>query len=115
MSAFPAEHHGVPEYSEAERRWLLRLAQRSVRAAVHNPITPTTGALGAPQQPLAGEPASEHLRENRGAFVSLHKEGKLRGCIGRIAALTPLDQTVREMARSAALEDPRFVPVAPKD
>ena len=101
MSAFPAENCPC-EYSEAERRWLLRLAQLSVRAAVI-------------EQALAAEAASEHLREKRGAFVSLYKDGRLRGCIGRVAALTPLDQTIREMARAAALEDPRFVPVMPEE
>ena len=97
MTDSPAERSGN-EYSDEERRWLLRLAHLSVRAAVL-------------QRPPAGEAATEHLCEKRGAFVSLYKDGKLRGCIGRIAALTPLDQTVREMAMAAALDDPRFAPV----
>jgi len=41
----------------------------------------------------------------------LHEQGKLRGCIGMIAADKPLIQTVREMAVSAAKHDYRFTPV----
>jgi AmmeMemoRadiSam system protein A len=93
MSDFPAE------YSNEERRWLLRLAHASIRAAVGG-------------QPLRiEEPPNENLRESRGAFVTLHEDGELRGCIGLLVAVKPLDETVREMARAAAVEDPRFTPV----
>jgi len=47
----------------------------------------------------------------RGAFVTLKKNGALRGCIGFIAAEKPLYRTVLENALNAALSDPRFVPV----
>jgi hypothetical protein len=49
-----------------------------------------------------------------GAFVTLHScEGgrKLRGCIGRMAATSPLQKTVRTMALEAAFGDPRFPPL----
>ncbi|MCL2129088.1 MAG: AmmeMemoRadiSam system protein A [Treponema sp.] len=51
-----------------------------------------------------------------GAFVTLHiKEGsggqRLRGCIGRMLASTPLQNTVRTMAIEAAFGDPRFPPL----
>jgi AmmeMemoRadiSam system protein A len=51
------------------------------------------------------------FHENRGAFVTLHNKGALRGCIGFIFAVKPLVETVREMAVAAALRDPRFTPV----
>ncbi len=51
------------------------------------------------------------LREFRGAFVTLWKAGRLRGCIGYVEAQKPLYQTVRECAIAAALRDPRFDPV----
>ena len=101
MNDFPAESC-ASEYSQAERLWLMRLAHLSIREEVM-------------VRPLAKVIPSPHLQEKRGAFVSLHKDGKLRGCIGRTAAVTPLDQTVREMARAAALEDPRFPPVTAED
>ena len=46
-----------------------------------------------------------------GAFVSLHKQGRLRGCIGHFGEDVPLHEIVAEMARAAAFEDPRFMPV----
>jgi AmmeMemoRadiSam system protein A len=96
MTDFPAE------YSAEERRWLLRLAHLAIRAAV-------CGETG--QEALDPGPATAHLREARGAFTTLHEHGKLRGCIGYVMAVAPLDQTIRETARAAALDDPRFPPV----
>ena len=51
------------------------------------------------------------LKEKCGAFVSLHKQGHLRGCIGHFGEDVPLHEIVAEMARAAAFEDPRFHPV----
>ncbi len=56
-------------------------------------------------------PASLVLREKRGAFVTLKKNGELRGCIGYVEAVKPLYLTIREMARAAAFDDPRFPPL----
>jgi AmmeMemoRadiSam system protein A len=92
MQDFPAE------YSPEERRWLLRLAHHSVRAAVSG-------------QPPPALETTDHLREPRGAFTTLHEDGDLRGCIGTVIAVRPLDETVWLTARQAALEDPRFEPV----
>ncbi len=55
------------------------------------------------------------LKENRGAFVSLHKKGQLRGCIGYIEGKGPLHKTIEEMADAAAFRDPRFSPVTEKE
>ncbi len=52
------------------------------------------------------------LRENRASFVTLKKEGMLRGCIGRLEASRPLVEDVAANAYSAAFEDPRFPPLA---
>ena len=51
------------------------------------------------------------LSKKCGAFVSLHKHGRLRGCIGHFGEDYPLYEIVAEMARAAAFEDPRFMPV----
>ena len=48
------------------------------------------------------------LNAKCGVFVSLHKEGDLRGCIGVFTSEDPLYKTVAVMAVSAAFEDPRF-------
>jgi len=47
----------------------------------------------------------------RGAFVTLHRDGRLRGCIGYIEPVKPLIRTVQEVAVKAAFEDPRFPPL----
>ncbi len=52
--------------------------------------------------------SSEILKEERGAFVTLRENGRLRGCIGNIIGTKPLYLTVRDMAISAAVQDPRF-------
>jgi AmmeMemoRadiSam system protein A len=51
------------------------------------------------------------LHERRGAFVTLRKGGALRGCIGRVEPNAPLLVMLPEVARQAALDDPRFPPV----
>ena len=52
--------------------------------------------------------ADSALRKPCGAFVTLHKGKSLRGCIGRMTASLPLEETVRIMAKEAAFGDPRF-------
>jgi len=74
-------------------------------------------ALTSIKDSLDGKPISNrspltaHLSEKCGAFVSLHKHGRLRGCIGHFGEDMPLHEIVAEMARAAAFEDPRFLPV----
>ncbi|PIE17021.1 MAG: AMMECR1 domain-containing protein [Proteobacteria bacterium] len=59
--------------------------------------------------------ADAALRTPRGAFVSLHIDGALRGCIGTLYADKPLHETVSEMAAKAATADPRFAPLSPRE
>lgn len=51
------------------------------------------------------------MKKERGSFVTLAKEGELRGCIGHIEPVLPLWQDVAENARAAAFSDPRFPPL----
>ncbi len=51
------------------------------------------------------------LLKVQGAFVTLHKSGELRGCIGNIIGQAPLYLTVRDMAIESSTRDPRFPPV----
>jgi len=51
------------------------------------------------------------LIEKRGVFVTLRKDGELRGCIGIIIPEKPLVDAVKTMAIEAAIRDPRFTPV----
>ena len=59
----------------------------------------------------------EELRRARaGAFVSLHKDGRLRGCIGTIEPVRScVAREILENAISAASRDPRFAPVRPDE
>ena len=76
-------------------------------------------ALTSIKDTLAGKPIAQPilnaqypvLNSKCGAFVSLHKQGRLRGCIGHFGEDVPLHEIVAEMARAAAFEDPRFMPV----
>lgn len=51
---------------------------------------------------------SDNIKVSCGAFVTLHKDGNLRGCIGRFIADKPLYQVVQEMAIASATQDYRF-------
>jgi AmmeMemoRadiSam system protein A len=88
----------IGEYGQQERELLLRLAHRSIEAALEGRKLDLTA-------PTA------HLDEMQGAFTSLHLHGRLRGCIGFIVPQHSLYRTVAEAARAAAFEDPRFQPV----
>ena len=95
------------ELSDEEKLTLKEIAMTSLKDSLdgkpitHHP-TPIT------QHPT---PDTHHLSEKCGAFVSLHKHGRLRGCIGHFGEDVPLHETVARMARAAAFEDPRFMPV----
>jgi AmmeMemoRadiSam system protein A len=88
--------------SEADKKLLLKVARDSIEAHLLDKPVP---AVSLPQS----------LCERRGAFVSLHRAGKLRGCIGFLEAVKPLGQTVREMAAAAAFHDPRFRPLGQEE
>ena len=57
------------------------------------------------------------FKKKLGVFVSLHTypENNLRGCIGFPVAQMPLWQSVREAAKAAAFEDPRFLPLSKEE
>jgi AmmeMemoRadiSam system protein A len=91
--------------SPQDRTYLLQLARKTVEAAVRGQAVdrPATTDLA---------PA---LAAVKGCFVTLKREGQLRGCIGHITAQEPLAQAVVSNAVHAALRDPRFRPVAPAE
>ena len=53
--------------------------------------------------------------EGYGVFVTLHLNGRLRGCIGRFTSSDSLHETIQEMAQSAAFSDPRFPALSKKE
>ncbi|HWZ85767.1 MAG TPA: AmmeMemoRadiSam system protein A [Thermoanaerobaculia bacterium] len=66
---------------------------------------------GQPPPRLSSDRA-ETFGQPRGLFVTLHRGGQLRGCIGTLAPTGDLTRVVSEFALRAALEDPRFPPLA---
>jgi AmmeMemoRadiSam system protein A len=84
--------------SAEDRALLIQIAREAIAAHV------TSGSR--PDRPLAGT-----LANLGGAFVSLHKDRDLRGCIGHVEADEPLGIVVPRCALAAATEDPRFPPV----
>jgi AmmeMemoRadiSam system protein A len=61
--------------------------------------------------PTEVEPDSEGLDQPGAVFVTLTRDGELRGCIGSLEAWRPLDADVRANAKAAAFHDPRFPPL----
>ncbi len=93
----------MPSLSEADRRALLQLARNAVVQAVSHG--------GLPEQ----IPQDGVFAERRGAFVTLHVQRRLRGCIGVIEADQPLGDSIARCAASSALQDPRFPPLRTED
>jgi AmmeMemoRadiSam system protein A len=93
--------------SKEERKALLADARESIAAKLEG-RAPVYG-----REDLKAAGGGSALAQPCGAFVTLHKGGNLRGCIGRMSASLPLEETVRVMAREAAFGDPRFPPLRP--
>lgn len=88
---------------EPQRKDLLGIARRALEGHVGaGRVPPEEGARGKLAAPGA-------------AFVTLTRNGRLRGCIGYTEAVAPLFKVVQECAVAAATEDPRFPPVSPKE
>jgi AmmeMemoRadiSam system protein A len=85
-----------------QRNTLLALARQSIAHGLDQSRALTVN-------PDDYEPA---LRARRAAFVTLHEQGQLRGCIGHLEAVQTLVQDVAENAFAAAFRDPRFPPLA---
>jgi uncharacterized protein len=86
------------EFTADQKTLLLRIAREAIASRL---------ALTSSEEPLA-DPA---LAVHAGAFVTLHLDGNLRGCIGRIVSDDSLISLIREMAQAAAFSDPRFPPL----
>ncbi len=66
--------------------------------------------------PLPADLPAELRTRRAGAFVSIHKNGQLRGCIGTISAAEDcLGQEIIQNAVSASSRDPRFSPITPDE
>lgn len=84
--------------TEKDKSDLLGIARLTMEEYVRKGKTPKLDVSGF----------SENIKRHGGAFVTLNKEGQLRGCIGRFEADAPLYVVVQEMAKAAATKDHRF-------
>ena len=89
--------------TDADKKNLLTLARRTVESYIAERKIPEVDE----------DSISKNLLVKCGAFVTLNKNGNLRGCIGRFDATEPLYKVVRSMAIAAATQDVRFSAVEP--
>ncbi|UCD15185.1 MAG: AmmeMemoRadiSam system protein B [Candidatus Omnitrophota bacterium] len=92
---------GMAGYSlnDDEKVTLLRIARSTLESFLKDGQRPQVSV------------SSGNLKVNKGAFVTLHKNGQLRGCIGTMVADTPLYKVIPEFAVYSATRDRRFTPV----
>ncbi len=84
--------------SDKDKRMLLEIARSSIEYyLINNKFSFINPDIFSPA-----------LKSQSGAFVTLNKNGKLRGCIGRMVSDEPLYKVVQEMAVAAAINDYRF-------
>lgn len=85
-----------------DQRGLLRLAREALEARVGRRPPPVVDRRGALDWP-------------RGVFGTIHCQGDLRGCLGRLEVDAPLGETVAHLAAIVSDSDPRFAPVASRE
>jgi len=88
-----------------EARLLLDIARRSIEAGLDGATAPNLDSDG-----LQGM-----LATRRDSFVTLTRNGELRGCMGVIESPRPLAQNTADCAYSAAFRDRRFTPLKPAE
>jgi AmmeMemoRadiSam system protein B/AmmeMemoRadiSam system protein A len=90
--------------SEDDKKMLLKIAHDSITAVV----------TGEPFK-ASKSSASSVLAQKRGCFVTIKKQGVLRGCIGYVLPVKSLYRAVSDMAAESATGDPRFPRVAAEE
>jgi AmmeMemoRadiSam system protein A len=91
------------EYSQEEKIELLKLARNTIERYLQE---------GKKEN---GETENPKFLEKRGVFVTLHKKGDLRGCIGHPLPMMPLYHAVIDNSVASSTEDPRFPRVRPDE
>jgi len=89
------------KFTDEEKKFLLQLARNSILSYLKGVELPPPKIL-----------PTSILNIKCGVFVSLYKNGELRGCIGTFSQEKPLWQNVIEMAKASAFNDYRFSPVS---
>ena len=89
---------GEGHLTHEEKKYLLNLARDTIEAYIKS------GEVYEPEEVKL----DKKLKTRMAAFVTLEKNGQLRGCIGHLNATEPLYLDVRDNAINAAVHDPRF-------
>lgn len=92
------------EIPAADRAALLKLARATIAHYFEDRRKASPKDLGIP--------VTAGMRQVAGAFVTLHRSGDLRGCIGEIFPSRALVEAVQDHALNAAFRDPRFEPLS---
>ena len=92
-----------PTLTSDQRAELLATARWAIRERVRG--------LGS----TAGPSRDPRLQAAGAAFVTITRQGQLRGCIGYVDPVRPLVEAVAHSAAAAATADPRFPPVTPEE
>ena len=87
------------ELMEEEQDELLAISRNTLEGYIKDKITPTIIVK------------HEYLNTKLGAFVTLKKDGELRGCIGNFEPTNSLAEVVQQVTIQAATKDVRFSPV----
>jgi hypothetical protein len=98
-SSFAVHEPGGEVSREEAGRALLAIARAAIDSSLHG------NNYAEARQDL-------WLRQAGATFVTLTKEGALRGCIGSLQAARPLGDDVAQNALAAAFRDPRFAPLS---
>jgi len=101
--AKPSVESGAGKLTEQDKKALLSLARRTIRYGLDHQRAPQPAELGVT--------LSSAVKVPRAAFVTLKKDGQLRGCIGDIFPQRPLYKSVVHNAIYAAFGDRRFQPL----
>jgi AmmeMemoRadiSam system protein A len=91
------------QYTLEEKKELLQLARKTIQNYLNK---------GGKKYPQTDNPK---FSEKRGVFVTLHKQGDLRGCIGYPLPTKPLIEAVVDNAISSSTQDYRFSPVSAEE
>ena len=83
-------------FSDDEKRGMIAAARSAIYSALRMDYDGDITPVGILKE------------KGYGVFVTLHLNGRLRGCIGRFTSSDSLYETIQDMARSAAFSDPRF-------
>ncbi|MDY6933266.1 MAG: AmmeMemoRadiSam system protein B [Spirochaetota bacterium] len=89
------------QLTDKDKRYLLYIARKNIESVLHK----------NKNLEIQSDNVPKNCRNETGVFVTLKKKGNLRGCIGYVLGIKPLNKAVIENSYNAAFRDPRFSPL----